>query len=150
MQAGFRESGALNLLAAGGGAGSSVATPMVAVRSMGLGLEALVGQQTADGRAALVAPAHLRTLLRLANERFGENVRRKERFRCAFQDRLAAVAGAVEGRKGREWEDPVARRERKRAEGVARKMEVQGKLGRGGEEQGLDGEGDGGLDLMFG
>ncbi|KAM5346769.1 hypothetical protein ACJ41O_009774 [Fusarium nematophilum] len=120
LQAGFRESGALNLLPSG----KDAVTPMVAIRTMGLAFESLIGQQV-DGRCQrLVSPGYLRTLIHIANERFAENTKRIQRFQEAFR----AAASAPSPRRnpeGQEWEDAAARRERKRAEGLRRKAELQ-------------------------
>ncbi|KAI0476102.1 methyltransferase TYW3-domain-containing protein [Xylariaceae sp. FL0804] len=161
LQAGFRESGAINVAAAAAAAAPSpspapapaqgpaatataTATPMVAIRSMGLAFESLVGVRRrmggggedgggANDRAA-VSPAYLRSLLRVADARFAENARRIARFRAAV---LAAAGrlddgrgdgrgeGEGEGEGGQEWEDAQARRERKRAEGLRRRAELE-------------------------
>ncbi|RYP33387.1 hypothetical protein DL767_004792 [Monosporascus sp. MG133] len=115
--AGFRESGAINLTA---NAGEPV-TPIVAIRSMGLALESLIGMQIQDVPQRTVSVEYLETLLRIANERFVANAERIERFRLG-------VLEATQPRKekdGTEWEDAQARRERKRAEGLRRKAELQ-------------------------
>lgn len=90
---------------------------MVAIRSLGLGFESLVGYETPDGqRRWLVSADLLETLRAVADERFAENARRIERFRAAFLDAVRAPQTTA----GREWEDAAARRERKRAEGLTR------------------------------
>ncbi|KAG8408658.1 hypothetical protein J3458_019679 [Metarhizium acridum] len=111
LQAGFRESGAVNLTA-----DSQSAAPIVAVRSMGLGFESLVGHEFEGKRYALVSGSYLRALMDIGNERFSENTKRIERFRGAFKENLARM-----GSDGRRWEDPAARKERMRAEGLRRK-----------------------------
>ncbi|KAF7559609.1 hypothetical protein G7046_g4530 [Stylonectria norvegica] len=121
LQAGFRESGALNLLPAG----KDAATPMVAIRSMGLAFESLIGQQVVDGQLQrLVTPEYLHTLIQIANERFTENSNRIERFRAAFRDAMSEPVPKMNPQ-GDEWEDSAARRERKKAEGLRRKAEAQ-------------------------
>ncbi|KHO00233.1 tRNA wybutosine-synthesizing protein [Metarhizium album ARSEF 1941] len=115
LQAGFRESGAVSLTS-----GDSRTTgPMVAVRSMGLGFESLIGCEVDGRRCALVSASYLRTLMDIGNERFEENTRRIERFRSAFRDDLASL-----GTGGPEWEDAAARRERMRAEGLLRRKDA--------------------------
>ncbi|KAI1176359.1 methyltransferase TYW3-domain-containing protein [Nemania sp. FL0916] len=137
LQAGFRESGAINLVptnpnpnphpnpsAANSNTSSNstpsssaaVATPMVAIRSMGLSLESLIGMQEDGIIKPTVSDAYLRNLLQVSNERFAENRKRIERFR-------AAVLEAMRAAHGPEWEDPKTRRERKRAEGLRRQAE---------------------------
>ncbi|KAI5860758.1 methyltransferase TYW3-domain-containing protein [Durotheca rogersii] len=133
LQAGFRESGAINLVpSAAIAASEGQATPMVAIRSAGLAFESLVGfcrpgTGVNDGDAVgrircTVSPAYLRTLVRLANARFVENARRIERF----LDALAEATGASPGeRAGERWEDAQVRKERKKAEGLQRREELR-------------------------
>lgn len=123
LQAGFRESGALNLVPASSSSSASAATPIVAIRSMGLGLESLIGTETNGTKHCTVSGEYLKALINIANERFVENARRIERFRSLLK---AAVdkEGASKG-KGAEWEDAETRKERKRAEGLRRADEVR-------------------------
>ncbi|KAF6835487.1 tRNA wybutosine-synthesizing protein [Colletotrichum musicola] len=123
LAAGFRESGALNLLPASSEDPS--VTPVVGVRTMGLGLESLVGYVLDDNSPphVTVSAAYLRDLVRIANERFVENAARIARFRSALRDAVARPPARV-GDAGGEWEDAAARRERKRAEGLRRREEV--------------------------
>ncbi|TVY15014.1 tRNA wybutosine-synthesizing protein 3, partial [Lachnellula arida] len=82
LQAGFRESGALNLVGAGAGVGASEqATPMVGIRSMGLALESIVGYEEGGSGVCMIPEGQLGLLLRVGNERFVENGRRIARFR---------------------------------------------------------------------
>ncbi|KFH42891.1 tRNA wybutosine-synthesizing protein-like protein [Hapsidospora chrysogenum ATCC 11550] len=121
LQAGFRESGAVNLTTTS--SDSEQSTPMVAIRSMGLGFESLIGYQKESRREQLVTAEYLRSLMEIANERFTENTKRIDRF----QEALADVARTQPTRKnaaGEEWEDAAVRRERKRAEGLRRKAEL--------------------------
>lgn len=161
LQAGFRESGAINLLpspsSAHPTATAAAATPIVAIRSMGLGLESLIGRETNGIKHCTVSGEYLRALIKIANERFVENARRIERFRVLLEKAHAAAgAGAGPGRglhgKGRpdgaEWEDAEVRRERKRAEGLRKAEEVRrlreqrGEQASGGEfDSGLEGSG---------
>ncbi|KAI0008640.1 methyltransferase TYW3-domain-containing protein [Xylariaceae sp. FL0662B] len=127
LQAGFRESGAINLTAPAGDS----ATPIVAIRTMGLALESLVGIQTGEDRQCTVSSSYLLTLVRIANERFSENKKRIERFRMAI---LEATRPARKG-DGAGWEDTQARRERKRAEGLRRKAELQSRQRENATEQ---------------
>lgn len=94
---------------------------MVAIRSLGLGFESLVGYETPCGqRRWLVSADVLDTLCVVADERFAENARRIERFRAAFVDSV----GAPDWMAGRAWEDAAARRDRKRAEGLRRQASL--------------------------
>ncbi|KAI2637961.1 methyltransferase TYW3-domain-containing protein [Hypomontagnella submonticulosa] len=122
LQAGFRESGAVSLTAA---VGEQHATPIVAIRSMGLMFESLIGYQSGDGEdgrlQCTVSSAYLRTLVHIANERFNENKKRIERFRSALAEAMCTITS-----KSREdWEDAQVRRERKRAEGLKRRDELR-------------------------
>ncbi|KAI1417464.1 methyltransferase TYW3-domain-containing protein [Hypoxylon sp. FL1857] len=120
LQAGFRESGAVSLTAA---VGEQHATPIVAIRSMGLSFESLIGYQSGDDDSKVhctVSPAYLRTLVHIANDRFSENSKRIDRFRAAL-----AEAVRLPNKNGGEWEDAEVRRERKRAEGLKRREELQ-------------------------
>ncbi|KKA27591.1 hypothetical protein TD95_001447 [Thielaviopsis punctulata] len=120
LQAGFRESGAVNITAAHG-----APTPMVAVRSMGLGFEALLGHRANEQTTLYVPDAYLDVVMALANERFVENARRIGRFREAFVQAFGDGAGRRKGAKeGGDWEDAEVRRARKREEGLARRDEV--------------------------
>ncbi|KAI8193457.1 tRNA wybutosine-synthesizing protein 3 [Colletotrichum sp. SAR 10_65] len=126
LAAGFRESGALNLLPAAPSTDDQQpsVTPIVGVRTMGLGLESLVGyvDDSNDTRHCTVSADYLRTLVDIANERFVENAARIARFRTALQDAVAGPPARL-GEGGAEWEDAAVRRERKRAEGLRRKEE---------------------------
>ncbi len=134
LQAGFRESGAVSLT----GHGRHEANPVVAIRSSGLGLESLLGVIEADGtRRCTVSSGYLGSLVRVANERFAENRARRERFMeavdCAFHSLPRTT------RRGAEWEDTQARRERKRREGLERQSQLR--ESRGGGVSGGDGSG---------
>ncbi|KAI1801712.1 methyltransferase TYW3-domain-containing protein [Daldinia bambusicola] len=118
LQAGFRESGAVSLTPA---AGEQHASPIVAIRSMGLTFESLIGYQSdGDKIHCTVPPSYLRTLIRIANERFVENTKRINRFRAALAEATKPVDDGKDG-----WEDAQVRRERKRAEGLKRKEELR-------------------------
>jgi len=122
LQAGFRESGALNLISAT----KEPATPMVAVRCMGLTLESLVGYHFEGEGICNVPESDLATLLAISNERFDENEDRIARFRTLLRDMINT--DGVEKRKGdhgEQWEDPQARRERKRAEGLKKRQQAK-------------------------
>ncbi|KAF5233267.1 hypothetical protein FAUST_8256 [Fusarium austroamericanum] len=122
LQAGFRESGALNIVPSG----KDATTPMVAIRTMGLAFESLIGQQVDGQRQRIVSPEYLQTLVDIANERFDENKKRIERFQNAFREAVSAPAPR-RNPEGQEWEDAAARRERKRAEGLRKRAELKAK-----------------------
>ncbi|KAH8886852.1 hypothetical protein GQ53DRAFT_727452 [Thozetella sp. PMI_491] len=118
LEAGFRESGALNI-SEKTAAGADGPTPMVAVRSMGLLFESLVGSERDGKRTCMVSEAYLWRLVSIANERFVENQKRIERFRNALEK---ATSGKLEGE---QWEPKEARLARKRAEGLRRQEEAR-------------------------
>ncbi|KZF20936.1 hypothetical protein L228DRAFT_232583 [Xylona heveae TC161] len=130
LQAGFRESGAMSLE----GAESMSTTPMVAVRSIGLMFDSIIGFATNDDGAehirVTVSDEHLRMLVDLANERFRINQERIQRFRTLL------LSPNSENRKnskkaqkctGETWEEPEVRRARKKAEGERKRKEHQTK-----------------------
>jgi tRNA wybutosine-synthesizing protein 3 len=122
LQAGFRESGALNLTS-----NSESATPMVGIRSMGLALESIIGIEENGNEICTVREWQLRTLLEISNERFLENTKRIERFRSLFMELQSGGAAREIGKRkeGDVWEDAQVRRERKRAEGLKRSQEAK-------------------------
>lgn len=137
LQAGFRESGALNLLPSG----KEPPMPIVAVRSMGLSLSSLVGYCSPEGVAMCsISADELMTLLETGNERFEENEKRIGRFRELIR------RGGEE--KVREWEDSKSRAERKKREGLLKRKQMlqeqngaddsDGLLGRNCEELDLE------------
>lgn len=99
---------------------------MVGVRTMGLAFESLVGYEDPESgrRLAIVPPAMLKNLLAIGNHRFFENTKRIDRFRHALRDAMTAAPSRRIGESGQEWEDAAARKERKRAEGLRRKAEL--------------------------
>ncbi|KAF4124447.1 tRNA wybutosine-synthesizing protein 3 [Geosmithia morbida] len=126
LQAGFRESGAVNLTAA---SADDQPTPMVAVRSMGLSFESLIGSQVGPnaegGRRLLVSKTYLETLMAIANERFAENAKRITRFQDALSSVLTDPPPTKMGADGTAWENAAVRRERKRVEGLQRRAQLQ-------------------------
>ncbi|KAK4242019.1 tRNA wybutosine-synthesizing protein [Achaetomium macrosporum] len=129
MEAGFRETGAVSLL---GRPPDEEATPMVAVRSMGLSFESLVGAETDGVRRSIVSPQYLKTLVQIANERFVENERRIARFSTALDALFAPSKGKDD------WEDAQARRERKRQEGLRRQEQLKKDKTKPGDEPSID------------
>lgn len=97
---------------------------MVAIRSMGLGLESIVGHLDSNDEASCFVPENsLRGLLTIANERFKENERRRARFWSALVEGLSSEGGMGRERRGEDggaWEDKEVRRERLRREGLER------------------------------
>jgi len=124
---GFRESGIQGLRCLEGDDGPS---PVVAVRSSGLSLESVIGYcDDEEGSAvepvirSLVSEEYLNMLIAMANERFGVNAERRERFRAGVMEAFSPSQGDKGKGKGKpaDWEDPAVRRERKRMEGLMRK-----------------------------
>lgn len=126
ISSGFRESGVQSLK----NLDDPIACPMVAIRSAGLGLEAIVacmpsngcenGEDVAAGFRRLVTRDYISMLLEMANQRFSANAQRIARFRDVLRETMASEAkrSSLEQR----WEDPQARRERKREEGLKMKQ----------------------------
>lgn len=130
LQAGFRESGAINLIppptATHDASAAAAATPIVAIRSMGLGLESLIGRETNGTKHCTVSVEYLRALVKIANERFAENTRRISRFRTYLKEAAAGERRKTrKGDGGGEWESAEVRRERKRLEGLKRAEEAR-------------------------
>lgn len=121
---------------------------MVAVRSAGLGLGAIIGySDTTNGEEgdrvrSMVTEEYLGVLVRLANERFEANRLRMRRF----EEGVEGVEGGAEGRNGKvKWEEKEIRKARKRAEGLAMKESVseseRRRREKSGEEQEENGTG---------
>ncbi len=127
LQAGLRESGAVNLIPQG----AEEAMPMVAVRSAGLAFDSIIGfhDDCADGKAmirSIVNEEYLQTLVHVANMRFKENSQRTERFQeLLLRPALSRHLGSYG--KQEDWEPADARRQRKRAEGLRLKQEISSK-----------------------
>ncbi|KAE9380377.1 hypothetical protein N431DRAFT_362000, partial [Stipitochalara longipes BDJ] len=113
LQAGFRESGALNLISSN----SEPATPMVGVRSMGLALETVIGFESGGQEFCIVPEYQLRNLVEVSNDRFKENTKRIERFRSLLRE-TRSERPEKRSKSGGEWEDTQVRRERKKVEGL--------------------------------
>ncbi|KAK3311401.1 methyltransferase TYW3-domain-containing protein [Chaetomium strumarium] len=129
MEAGFREAGAVSLL---GRPPDEEAMPVVAIRSMGLSFESLVGAETDGVRRSLVSRQYLKTLVQIANERFVENERRIARFSAALDAIFAPPKGDDD------WEDAQARRERKRQEGLRRREQLKKDKTKPADEPSID------------
>lgn len=122
MGAGFRESGAVSL----GASKSGEATPVVAIRSTGYSFDSIIGYQDETGRnISLMNEAHLRTLVCIANERFKINEERIARFRTQLLKSYKPVPASSSRISKPDWEDADARKQRKRAEGLARQQALQ-------------------------
>lgn len=135
INAGFRESGVQSLR----NIDDPEACPMVAVRTAGLGVESIIGHMRStsavngnhqgstshrsdDSRLeALVTEEYLVMLVQIANERFSSNAKRIKRFASCLRDAIASEQKKCE--KAQAWEDPEARRQRKRAEGLRTQAE---------------------------
>jgi tRNA wybutosine-synthesizing protein 3 len=124
INSGFRESGVQSLK----NLDDAGSCPMVAIRTAGLGLEAITASVTEDNRDGprqiqqLVSKDYCSMLLKIANHRFKANQQRIGRFR-----ELLREAMALEAKKWQVieiWESPEARRKRKREEGLKAKKAV--------------------------
>ncbi|KAH6667528.1 methyltransferase TYW3-domain-containing protein [Halenospora varia] len=135
LQAGFRESGGLNLTSS-----TEQPTPMVGIRSMGLALESIIGFEHNGQEICTVPEWQLGNLLEISNDRFVENTKRIERFRALLKDLSGgAQEGRRKGQEGEKWEDPQSRRERKRAEGL-RMKEASSKAAKNNDTSGMSEE----------
>ncbi|KAK3941931.1 methyltransferase TYW3-domain-containing protein [Diplogelasinospora grovesii] len=129
LEAGFRETGAVSLLAQGphqrkeDDEGEPTSTPIVAVRSMGLSFESLVGIEANGARSCVVSQEYLAMLVQIANRRFEENKKRIARFRAALQRGMGA-SSEHNNKMPEDWEDSSVRRERLRREGLRRRQEL--------------------------
>jgi tRNA wybutosine-synthesizing protein 3 len=102
-----------------------IVTPMVAVRSTGLGFDSIIGYQNADGRInSLVTEEYLQLLVETANERFKTNIERIQRFQSGVLSFYNPVWTKSGDDSGPLWEDKDARKARKRAEGLARQKKL--------------------------
>lgn len=131
--AGFRESGLQSLRCL---EGDESPNPIVAVRSSGLSFESVIGYCEYDNAAdkpvirSLVSEEYLEMLIAMANDRFKTNADRRERFRKGLMDSCSSnnnpfLSNRKAKTKPADWEDPVARRDRKRAEGLMRKKQLE-------------------------
>ncbi|KAK2736340.1 hypothetical protein FQN57_000790 [Myotisia sp. PD_48] len=123
--AGFRESGLQGLRCLE----DPDSCPVVAVRSSGLALESIIGyldeNENGDVSAkSLVDEEYLRLLVQLANERFKTNTDRVERFRVKLLELIERQQRGYSSKHGQR-EDPDARRERKRAEGLQQRDQIR-------------------------
>lgn len=122
LDAGFRESGAVSLPYTS----DDTRSPVVAVRSTGLGLDSIIGYQTAEGiNVAMVDEKYLQELLRISNSRFDINSERIQRFHASLTKHFVQDKSAEKGAGPSQWEPEEARRSRKRAEGLQRQWELQ-------------------------
>ncbi|KAF3052195.1 hypothetical protein E8E11_008988 [Didymella keratinophila] len=143
MRAGFRESGAVSL----GESKSGEANPVVAIRSTGYSFDSIIGYQDETGRnISLMNEAHLRTLVCIANERFKINEERIARFRTQLLKSYKPVPTPQSRGSKPDWENADARKQRKRAEGLARQQALQSaiaeqKVSTEDESLGVDGIG---------
>jgi tRNA wybutosine-synthesizing protein 3 len=130
INAGFRESGLQSLR----NLDDPEACPMVAVRTAGLGVEAIIGHaggpdelehehQRAEGAElygseydALVTEEYLGILVGIANDRFEANKHRILRFRTCLREAMAVQL--QKEREAEAWEDAESRRQRKKEEGL--------------------------------
>ena len=97
---------------------------MVAIRSTGYSFDSIIGYQDDEGRnISLVDEGHLITLVCIANELFKINLERIARFRTQLLDSYQPAL--ISGPSDSNWEDADVRKQRKRAEGLARQQALQ-------------------------
>lgn len=87
---------------------------------------------------SLVSEEYLHMFVALANERFKVNSERIERFRVKLMELYQRFLRGSSSRKAG-WEDPEARRERKRAEGLQKKAQAAQKNSHE-QKEGLEGD----------
>ncbi|CAK7201428.1 hypothetical protein SEUCBS139899_004132 [Sporothrix eucalyptigena] len=151
--AGFRESGAVSIVppplppaakaattATGEEEDDNPSMPIVAVRSMGLALASVIGicqakkasDENFDVAHCISTPNSLARLVRVADERFAVNRTRVERFRVALVEAIqkekesaSGISSATSKKRNQGWEDPEARRARKKEEGLRRQAALK-------------------------
>jgi tRNA wybutosine-synthesizing protein 3 len=137
MQAGFRESGAINLTSK-----SHPATPLVAVRSSGLGFDCLVGYVGENGHIfSSVSENCLKLLVQTANERFKTNTDRVSRFRSLLLSKYEKVSNKSH-KELKNSQDAG-----KRQEGFTRQKQEMQAAGSGGSTESTVDTGEDHLDL---
>ncbi|KAL3460657.1 methyltransferase TYW3-domain-containing protein [Aspergillus heterothallicus] len=147
-RSGFRESGLQGLRCL---EGDKAPSPVVAVRSAGLALESVIGfyEDIGDGDdgqgviRSLVTEEYLQMLVSMSNERFLTNSERKERFRTALLNACSTTDQSAKAKtkaktKPSGWEDAEQRRERKRAEGLAKKKLLEEQTKQANDESGVE------------
>jgi tRNA wybutosine-synthesizing protein 3 len=122
LTAGFRESGAVSLAPSKNGE----VNPIAAVRSTGYSFDSIIGYHDSSGQdVALVDEEYLRTLVRVANERFQINTERIARFREALLQQYNPQPTENSIGTASVWEDGETRKARKKAEGLARQQALK-------------------------
>lgn len=100
--------------------------PIVAVRSTGYSLDAIVGYCNSLGEnVALVDEKYLRTLVTIAAERFKINGERIARFQSALLEQYDPQPTSAADLTQPAWEDAQTRAQRKKAEGLARQRALK-------------------------
>lgn len=146
LSAGFRESGAVSLAPSKSGE----TNPMVAVRSTGYSYDSIIGYRNhADENVSIVDDQYLQTMANIANERFQINAERITRFRAALLQQYHTCQD--EGFPNNEpvWENAEARKQRKRAEGLARQQALKEQRGSDAADVNNRTEAESILDNMF-
>jgi tRNA wybutosine-synthesizing protein 3 len=97
--------------------------PMVAVRSMGLAFDSIIGYESVEGTAtSLVDEEHLAMLVQIANSRFKTNSERIQRFRASLSKESSP--GYVKSERP-DWEDASERKKRMKMEGLAKQSTLK-------------------------
>ncbi len=125
INSGFRESGVQSLK----NLNDPKACPMVAIRTAGLGLEAIIAAVAENSNneqchfGQLVTKEYYTMLLKIANERFEANQQRIEKFRASLRETMKSES--QKSQHNEKWESPEARRQRKRTQGLKAKEAAQ-------------------------
>lgn len=134
MAAGFRESGTSGIVDSKG----HPSAPMVAIRSSGLAMDCIIGFQpssiTNDHTRAphvqpMVSEDYLRTVIVVVNNRFKQNILRKERFRQSMLMQFAGslpvqVGPKAEYRRKGGYQTASERKAQKRADDMRKREEA--------------------------
>ena len=125
INSGFRESGVQSLK----NLDDPKACPMVAIRTAGLGLEAIIASVADNSNngpyhfGQLVTNEYYTMLLKIANERFEANQLRIENFRVSLRETMKSES--QKSQRNEKWESPEAKRQRKRNQGLRAKEAAQ-------------------------
>ncbi len=125
INSGFRESGVQSLK----NLDDPKACPMVAIRTAGLGLEAIIASVAGCSKNGphdflqLVTKEYYTMLLKIANERFEANQLRIEKFRISLRETMRLEAQKLQYNE--KWESSEARRRRKQEQGLRAKKAAQ-------------------------
>ena len=96
---------------------------MVAIRTISLAFDSVIGYEDADGKLIpMVTEAYMRVLVELCNERFRKNKGRTEAFREALFESFKPQQSQFSGPSA--WEPIEQRRARMKEDGIRRQAET--------------------------